>query len=150
MFHRAVDLQFKDGTMIEVTFQDGKVFGYNMAKLYEKYPSLRALDDEEFFKTGKLMGLGIIWNDELDIETETIYEEGVFLRMARVPINYSVGNAVASARTKKGMSQKELSEASGIDQSDLSKIERGAANPSVNTLSRIAEAMDVELNITMK
>ena len=42
-----------------------------------------------------------------------------------------VGNAVAAARAKKGISQKELSEATGIDQSDLSKIERGVANPSV-------------------
>lgn len=80
MFHRAVDIQFNDGTNIEVTFNDGKVFGYNMSKLYEKYPCLRALDDEEFFKSGKLTEFGIIWNDELDIETETIYEEGILLR----------------------------------------------------------------------
>ena len=80
MFHKAVDLKFKDGTNMEETFQDGKVFEYDMSKLYEKYPKLRALNDNDFFKAGKLTGLGIIWNDGLDIETETIYEEGTLLR----------------------------------------------------------------------
>ena len=60
-----------------------------------------------------------------------------------------VGNAVAAARAKKGISQKELSEATGIDQSDLSKIERGAANPSVGTLNRIAEALDAKLFVSI-
>ena len=60
-----------------------------------------------------------------------------------------VGNAVAAARAKKGLSQKELSALSGIDQSDLSRIERGTANPSVNTLSRIAQALDAKLTILL-
>lgn len=76
MFHRAVDLQFKDGTLLELTFQDGKVLQYDMAVLFTKYPQLCALKDRSLFESGKLMGLGIIWNDDLDIETETIYEGG--------------------------------------------------------------------------
>ena len=60
-----------------------------------------------------------------------------------------VGNAVAAARAKKGLSQKELSDLTGIDQSDLSRIERGIANPSVNTLNRIAEALDAKLQISI-
>ena len=76
MFHRAVDLKFKEGTMLELTFQDGKIIQYDMAVLFNKYPQLCALKERDFFQSGKLMGLGIIWNDDLDIETETIYEEG--------------------------------------------------------------------------
>ena len=60
-----------------------------------------------------------------------------------------VGNAVAAARARKGLSQKELAESTGIDQSDLSKIERGVANPSIGTLNRIAEAMDAELVVSI-
>ena len=40
-------------------------------------------------------------------------------------------------------------ESTGIDQSDLSKIERGLANPSIGTLSRIADAMDAELMVSI-
>ena len=50
---------------------------------------------------------------------------------------------------RKGISQKELSDLTGIDQSDISKIERGIANPSVNTLSRIAQALGAKLQISM-
>ncbi|MBO4845409.1 MAG: helix-turn-helix transcriptional regulator [Lachnospiraceae bacterium] len=95
------------------------------------------------------MGLGIIWNDDLDIETETIYEEGNVVRETKPVVGFVVGNAVAAARAKKGLSQKELAEITGIDQSDLSKIERGVANPSIGTLSRIAEAMDAELMVSI-
>ena len=76
MFHRAVDLKFKDGTLLELTFQDGNFIRYDMAVLFDKYPQLCLLKDRELFESGKLMGLGIIWNDDIDIETETIYEEG--------------------------------------------------------------------------
>lgn len=150
MFHRGVDLEFKEGTVLEVTFQDGKVIRYDMAVLFDKYPQLSALKNREFFETGRLMGLGIIWNDDLDIETETIYEEGEVVRVIKPVISYVVGNAVAEARAKKGLSQKELSENTGIDQSDLSKIERGVANPSIGTLNRIAEAMDAELMVSIR
>ena len=150
MFHRGVDLEFKEGTVLEVTFQDGKVIRYDMAVLFDKYPQLSALKNREIFETGRLTGLGIIWNDDLDIETETIYEEGEVVREIKPLISYVVGNAVAEARAKKGLSQKELSENTGIDQSDLSKIERGVANPSIGTLTRIAEAMDAELMVSIR
>lgn len=49
----------------------------SMTFLFSKYPQLKALEDENLFKSGKLVGpYGIIWNDDLDLETETIYEEG--------------------------------------------------------------------------
>ena len=48
-----------------------------------------------------------------------------------------------------GMSQKQLEAATGIDQSDISKIERGVANPSVSTLERIAKALGGKLAISI-
>ncbi len=150
MFHKATDLVFKEGTILEVTFQDGKVKQYDMSALFDKYPQLTALKERELFLSGKLMGpYGIIWNDDLDIEAETIYEEGSTVRTENPAANVMVGNAVAAARAKKGLSQKELSEATGIDQPDLSKIERGVANPSVGTLKRIADALDARLIVSI-
>ena len=149
MFHRAVDLKYKEGTVLELTFQDGKVIRYDMSVLFDKYPQLCALKDRKLFESGKLIGLGIIWNDDLDIEAETIYEEGKVIQITKPVVNFAVGNAVAAARARKGLSQKELAESTGIDQSDISKIERGVANPSIGTLSRIAEAMDAELIVSI-
>ncbi|MCI8673466.1 MAG: helix-turn-helix transcriptional regulator [Lachnospiraceae bacterium] len=46
-----------------------------------------------------------------------------------------------------GMTQKQLAEKAGIYQADISKIERGIANPSLNTLKRLAEGMDMTLKL---
>ena len=62
----------------------------------------------------------------------------------------TAGRAIAYARRIAGLSQKALSEKAGIDQSDISKIERGAANPSVTTLERIARALGGELEVRIK
>ena len=148
MFHKATDLRFLDGTAMEVTFQDGRVKRYDMASLFDKYPQLQALQDRDLFLSGKLMGTyGIMWNDDLDLETETIFEDGVTVRQEPPLGNQAAASAVAAARALSGMSQKQLASATGIDQSDISKIERGLANPSISTLERIARALGGQLTI---
>ena len=150
MFHKAIKLVLKEGTSLELTFQNGEVKAYDMAVLFPKYPQLEALKDRELFLSGKLMGsYGIIWNDDLDIEAETIYEDGVTVRQEVLPVNFRVANAVASARAAAGKSQMELAALTGIDQSDISKIERGVANPSIATLNRISEALGKKLQISI-
>ena len=44
--------------------------------------------------------------------------------------------AMVSARTSQNLTQKQLSEKTGIDQSDISKLENGTRNPSINLLKR--------------
>ena len=149
MFHKAADLKFLEGTALEVVFQDGKVKRYDMASLFSKYPQLRALEDRDLFLSGQLMeAYGIMWNDDLDSEAETVYEDGLTIREEQPAANQAAASAVASARALSGMSQKQLAAATGIDQSDISKIERGVANPSVSTLERIAKALGGQLSIT--
>lgn len=151
MFHKAINLEFKEGTTLELTFQNGEVKAYDMAVLFPKYPQLEALKDRKLFLSGKLMGAyGIYWNDELDVEAETIYEDGASVGKTELPINLCVANAISAARAKAGISQAELSAETGIDQSDISKLERGIGNPSVGTLNRLARAMGMELNIQIQ
>ena len=150
MLHRAIEIEYKEGTTLDLTFRDGKVKRYDMASLFKKYPQLEALKDRRLFLSGKIYsGFGIIWNDELDIEAETIYEFGETVREEAPSPGIVAGDAVASARAEADISQKELARISGIDQSDISKIERGVANPSVSTLTRIAEALDSKLCISI-
>lgn len=51
------------------------------------------------------------------------------------------------ARRESGLTQKELSERTGIAQADISKLERGNANPSLKTLQRLAVGMGMKLKI---
>lgn len=46
-------------------------------------------------------------------------------------------------RMKQGMSQEALAHASGIHSSEISRIERGAREPRLSTLVRLARALSV-------
>lgn len=60
---------------------------------------------------------------------------------------FAIIQAIINARKTKGLTQKELSERTGIAQGDISKLENGSANPSLRTLKRLAAAMDMELKV---
>ena len=55
--------------------------------------------------------------------------------------------AIVEARISQNLTQKELSERSGINQADTSKIENGTRNPSLNLLKRLADGMGMSLKI---
>ena len=55
--------------------------------------------------------------------------------------------AIVDARTSQNMTQKELAERTGINQADISKLENGTRNPSVNLLKRLADGMAAEIEI---
>lgn len=54
-------------------------------------------------------------------------------------------HALAAARQRVGMTQKELSEAAGVQQSEISRIERGQGNPTMDTLSKIVAPLHAHL-----
>ena len=60
----------------------------------------------------------------------------------------NVIRAIIDARTSKNMTQKELSERTGIAQTEISRLENGTRNPSITLLQRLADGMDMVLNIT--
>ena len=60
---------------------------------------------------------------------------------------HAIIQAIIDARTTSGLTQKELSERTGIAQGDISKLENGNANPSVRTLQRLAAGMGMKLKI---
>ena len=55
--------------------------------------------------------------------------------------------AIVDARTSQNLTQKELSERTGINQADISKLENGTKNPSINLVKRWAEGMGMTLKI---
>jgi transcriptional regulator with XRE-family HTH domain len=57
----------------------------------------------------------------------------------------NIGKIITDIRKKKKMNLKDLSLATGTTSSMLSQIERGLANPSINTLKTIAQVLDVPL-----
>lgn len=59
------------------------------------------------------------------------------------------GQVIGILRTQRGMSQEVLSGLAGIARSHLTMIENGSKNANVETLWRIAEALDMRLSELM-
>ena len=74
-------------------------------------------------------------NDDFRKEYEAIQPEMDIIR------------AIVDARVSQNLTQKELAERTGIHQSDISKIENGTRNPSLNLLKRLADGMGMALRI---
>jgi ribosome-binding protein aMBF1 (putative translation factor) len=53
---------------------------------------------------------------------------------------YDIAVQVMELRERHGLTQAELAERCGMDQGDISRIERGSTSPTARTLQRIAEA----------
>lgn len=60
---------------------------------------------------------------------------------------HAVIQALIDARKESGMTQKELADRTGIAQGDISKLEKGNANPSIKTLQRLAAGMNRILKV---
>lgn len=58
-----------------------------------------------------------------------------------------IAQIIKQLRSERGLSQRELSKMTGINQADICKIERGIANPSLSTIARLMESLEANLNI---
>ena len=61
-----------------------------------------------------------------------------------------IADRVAEQRMAKGLSQRELAELVGTTQSAIARLERGGRPPRIDTLLRIAEALDCELVVELE
>ena len=149
MFISATNLQFLDNVTVEVTFQDGKVFQYDMSQMFNKYPQLKALENRSLFLSGHLDpgGYGIVWNDELDFDAMSIYEGGVLTKELAPNINQKIGLLIAKAREDKGITQSQLAKLSHIDQADISKLEKGFGNPTLSKITKLLNALNCDIDI---
>ena len=56
--------------------------------------------------------------------------------------------AMLELRSEQNLSQQEIANRTGINRSDISRIEHGNANPSLKTMKRIANALGKQLKIS--
>ena len=60
---------------------------------------------------------------------------------------FQIIRAIIEGRDSKEFTQKQLSEATGITQADISRLENGTANPSLRTLKRLAAGLGMQLKL---
>jgi len=61
-----------------------------------------------------------------------------------------IADQVAQRRQALGLSQKELAHLTGTTQSAIARLERGGRPPRIDTLLRIAQALDCELAVQLE
>lgn len=153
MTNKIVSAVGKDDFSLEVEFMSGDVKKYNMDYMLVKFPQFQTLkDNQKLFHSVSVDagGYGVSWNDDLDVDAQTIWEDGILIEMPKKEqpdINRMLAYHLSLAREAAGMTQKELAEKTGIYQADISKIERGLANPSLSTLKRLADGLNMNLII---
>lgn len=80
-------------------------------------------------------------------ETRRVYEAASAEFTAEVDERAELGAMLASARKAKSLTQPALSQLTGIQQAEISRIECGVGNPTAMTLLRLADALEQKLTL---
>ena len=146
----------KDFTVVCI-FNNGETRIIDFKKLFNKWkitkhdPEYKLLNEDEFKKVS-LRNQTLSWKNvsvELsDIEGNQVihpYEiDPCVLYQNSIPSNttkhiFHFGNAIKSARLKKGLTQQDLANLSGTSKTYISRIENNAIEPEFSTLYKIVE-----------
>ncbi|MBQ6961601.1 MAG: helix-turn-helix transcriptional regulator [Clostridia bacterium] len=82
-----------------------------------------------------------IWDDDFDREHFTPEE------IAESDLHAALITALIHARQEQGLSQRQLEEISGVKQPQIARMEKGNANPQLDTLLKVLAAMGKTLAI---
>lgn len=63
---------------------------------------------------------------------------------------YNIAMQVIELREQHGLTQAELAARCGMNQADISRIERGSTSPTVRTLQRIANALSADVRLVKR
>ena len=85
-----------------------------------------------------------------DFLNEQLKDEEFRKEYESLEAEFQVIKEIIEARKDKNITQKELSDLTGITQGDISKIENGNANPSLKTLKKLAAAFGKKLVISFE
>ncbi len=80
MFHKVKSVAALPDHKLSVQFSEGVTKIYDMSPLFVRLPVFRYLQDhiDEFFSvTVDTGGYGIVWNDDLDLSCDELWENGV-------------------------------------------------------------------------
>ena len=146
----AIDLKLLEDVTLEMTFQDGKVIRYDMSKMFDKYPQLEELRrNRKLFLSGHLdlTGFAVVWNDELDFDATSIYDDGEVVGQIETPLSLQIGFLLAKTRDEMNITQTQLSKKTKIDQGDISRIERGIGNPTLSKIYKLFKALGKSISL---
>lgn len=75
---------------------------------------------------------------------KTKSKTGTFSKSNKTP-EFSLGERLRYLREQRSLTQKQMAELSGVSQATIAHLEKETKDPSVDTLRKIAEALDVHI-----
>jgi transcriptional regulator with XRE-family HTH domain len=88
--------------------------------------------------------------DWKEVETELLENPETMAAFESMRLHYEIVSAIIAARSEQGLTQEELAARTGLQRSNISRLESGNYNPSVDLLSRVARGLGKELHIEFR
>ena len=82
MFHKVKNVTPLKNYKLSVQFSEGVTKKYDVKPLFDRYEVFNNLKDEKLFNKVHVGqgGYGIIWNDEIDLSCDELYENGKIVK----------------------------------------------------------------------
>lgn len=152
MFNKITSLQTQKDYILVVGFADNTVKAFDLKPYINKYePFKQLLNQPGLYESAKIDigGYGIVWNDDLDVSSDGVYEKGVdFLIDSN---NENLKNQLikdyVEIRKNNKLSQKQLEFMTGIPQSSIARLESSKLDPKLSTMSKLLKALGYKLSI---
>ncbi len=147
MFYKVKEVKALPDLKLWVRFIGGATKIYDVKPLLKKWESFKAFKKHPaLFKKVQVDagGYGIIWNDDLDLACNELWYGGVVENTGDVMATELLCSLVA-ARQKKGLSQRDMEEKTGIKQPVIARVENGDSDPQLSTLIKMASAAGMRI-----
>ncbi|MDR1135964.1 MAG: helix-turn-helix domain-containing protein [Clostridiales Family XIII bacterium] len=85
-----------------------------------------------------------------DIEVEILRDSETLAEFEALRPHFEVVSQIIRARNEQGLTQEELAERTGLQRSNISRLENGNYNPSLTMLTRVAKGLGMELHVEFR
>ena len=82
-------------------------------------------------------------------KTKSLKKPAVKVEYDALAPEYAVITSIIEHRQKRGWTQLQLAEVIGTRQPVISRLERGEGNPTLQFLKRVADALEIKLEVSM-
>lgn len=85
-----------------------------------------------------------------DVEARFLQDPETKAEFEALRPQYEIISQIIKARSEQGLTQEELAARTGLQRSNISRLESGNYNPSIELLARVAKGLGMELHVEFR
>ncbi len=82
-----------------------------------------------------------------EVKEELLSNPNIAKEYEKANAEFQVIRAILDARTSQNLTQEDLAKKTGINRSEISKLENGTRNPSIKLLQKLASGLNMHLEL---